>query len=68
MISEDDARRTLAFDDYYAILPVLADWQRPGIGQMPEGGKPLPDGFAYRSDNNDLWLGVDEIRDLLEQL
>jgi UDP-N-acetylglucosamine 4,6-dehydratase len=68
MISEDDARRTLAFDDYYAIQPVLAAWQQSGTIDSQEGGKPLPEGFAYRSDNNDLWLGVDEIRDLLETL
>lgn len=68
MISEDDARRTVAFDDYYAILPVLAEWQRSDDQGAALTGKSLPEGFAYRSDNNDLWLGVDEIRDLLEQL
>jgi UDP-N-acetylglucosamine 4,6-dehydratase len=68
MISEDDARRTVAFDDYYAIQPVLAAWQRSSGADSQEGGKSLPDGFAYRSDNNDLWLGVDEIRDLLETM
>jgi UDP-N-acetylglucosamine 4,6-dehydratase len=64
MISEDDARRTFAFDNYYVITPVLAQWQGPPI----EGGKNLPDGFAYRSDTNDLWLGADELHELLRDL
>jgi UDP-N-acetylglucosamine 4,6-dehydratase len=66
MISEDDARRTLAYDDYFAILPVLASWQRSD--DHPPGGKPFPEGAAYRSDTNDLWLGVEEIRSLLESV
>jgi UDP-N-acetylglucosamine 4,6-dehydratase/5-epimerase len=64
MISEDDARRTLAFDDYYAITPVLPHWRDGTI----EGGKGLPEGFAYRSDTNDLWLGTDDLRELLRNL
>lgn len=66
MIGEDDARRTVAYDDYFAILPVLAAWQTTDA--QPPGGKPVPDGVAYRSDTNDLWLGVEEIRDLLAEL
>jgi UDP-N-acetylglucosamine 4,6-dehydratase len=63
MISEDDARRTVVYDDYFAILPVLAAWQQSE--GLPPGGKPFPEGVAYRSDTNDLWLGVDEIREVL---
>jgi len=68
MISEDDARRTLAYDTHYAIFPVLAKWQQSADREPPEGGKPLPEGFAYRSDSNDWWLGVDDIRELLESV
>lgn len=64
MISEDDARRSYGFDDHYVIAPILKDW---GGEQTWLAGKSLPDGFAYRSDTNDLWLGVDEIRQLIQQ-
>ena len=61
MISEDDARRTFAHDDHYVIAPVVEGW-RSG---HEHSGKPTPDGFAYRSDTNDWWLSVEEIRALL---
>jgi UDP-N-acetylglucosamine 4,6-dehydratase len=62
MISEDDARRTFAFDDHYVIAPLLNEWTG---GNRWEVGKQLPEGFSYRSDTNDQWLGPDEIRKLV---
>ena len=62
MISEDDARRTFAFDDHYVIAPLLNEWTG---GNRWEDGKQLPEGFSYRSDTNDQWLGPDEIRELV---
>jgi UDP-N-acetylglucosamine 4,6-dehydratase/5-epimerase len=62
MISIDDARRTYEYDDYYVIAPLLAGW----TDEDPfEHAKPVPDGFAYRSDTNDQWLDVDELSALL---
>lgn len=62
MISENDARITYAFDDHYAIMPVLARWATPDTF---EAGKTLPEGFTYCSDGNDWWLGVEELQALL---
>lgn len=64
MISESDSPRTLAFDDHYVILPVLAEWGE----RLPEGGTPMEPGTAYRSDTNDRWLSVEELRELIAQL
>lgn len=61
MISEDDARRTFAFDDHYVIAPLLANWTTTRFAE----GTPVGDGFAYRSNTNDQWLDVQQIRDLL---
>jgi UDP-N-acetylglucosamine 4,6-dehydratase len=61
MIAADDSRRTLRFKDRYVVQPVVASWGYT----TPEGGEEVSDGFNYRSDNNDLWLSVDEMRDLL---
>lgn len=63
MISEDDARRTFAFDDYFVIAPVLSAW----ADALPQTtGKAVPEGFAYRSDTNDRWLDVEGLRELLD--
>ena len=61
MISLEDAQRTLRFPDHYLVQPVLADWGAKPI----EGGQPVEDGFIYRSDRNDHWLSIDEMRDML---
>lgn len=59
MIAADDSRRTTLLADRYVVAPVLAQW-----GFEPVRGEPLPDGFAYRSDTNDLWLSVEDLRRL----
>lgn len=63
MIAADDSRRTLRFPDRYVVQPVVASWGY----RTPEGGEQVPDGFNYRSDNNDLWLEVDEMRALVKE-
>jgi UDP-N-acetylglucosamine 4,6-dehydratase len=62
MISEDDSRRSFLFDDHYVIAPLLSQWTGEHSWLR---GRTLPDGFSYRSDTNDQWLGVDEIRRLV---
>jgi UDP-N-acetylglucosamine 4,6-dehydratase len=63
MIALDDARRTLLLEDRYVVMPHIAGWGY----EPPAGGKPVPDGFAYRSDTNDLWLSDDDLRTLVAQ-
>ena len=65
MISEDDARRTFAYDTHYVISPILGGWS--GQADFADG-KSLPEGFAYRSDTNEWWLSVDDIREMVESL
>jgi UDP-N-acetylglucosamine 4,6-dehydratase len=62
MISADDSRRTLLLEDRFVILPTIAEW-----GFVAPQGENLPDGFAYRSDTNDQWLSVEQLRDLIEK-
>ena len=63
MIAADDSRRTLRFPDRYVVQPVVASWGY----ETPQGGEEVADGFNYRSDNNDLWLSVEDMRALLEE-
>lgn len=64
MIMEDDARHTLEYDTYYAILPELAWWKQ----ENDKRGKVLSEGFAYTSDNNTEWLTIDELKQLVEEM
>ena len=65
MIPIDEARNTLEYEDHYVIQPQFEWWgTRNG---KPRSGRPVPDGFSYRSDNNPWWLTEDELRRLLEE-
>jgi UDP-N-acetylglucosamine 4,6-dehydratase len=63
MIASDDARRTLLLGDRYVVMPHIAGWGY----EPPTDGAAVPEGFAYRSDTNDLWLTDDDLRTLVEQ-
>lgn len=62
MISPDDGARTLQLGDRYVVQPTIASW-----GYVPPAnGVPVPEGFCYRSDTNDLWLSVEDLQKLLD--
>jgi UDP-N-acetylglucosamine 4,6-dehydratase len=52
LISEDEARQTLEFDDMYVIQPMFAWWN----AEPWAGGRALPAEFRYSSDTNPTWL------------
>ena len=60
MISPDDSRRTIELSNRYCVSPIYAEW-----GFTPPKGKQVQDGFNYRSDSNDLWLTIEELRRLI---
>ncbi|MBI1778303.1 MAG: UDP-N-acetylglucosamine 4,6-dehydratase (inverting) [Proteobacteria bacterium] len=64
LLSEDEARHAVAFEDMYVILPEgeLAPKSRA------KGGDPLPEGFRYTSDNNRDWLSLQDLMSMLEQV
>lgn len=66
MCPSDDSHLTLEFDDHYLIMPTIqlsgnVDFTENRMGQK---GCPVPDGFAYSSGANPVFLSVDEIREL----
>ena len=67
MISEDDARHTLQYRDYFAVLP---DPQTLAFSRQgePEGGKPCEDAFRYSSDTNTQWLSVQQLQQMIGRL
>ena len=62
MIAVADAPRTVRRADRYVVAPTLAVWG----GYEPPAGDPVPDDFSYSSDNNDLWLSVEDLRAMIE--
>ena len=68
MITVTDALGTVEFDDYFVILPSFQLWDVDRFvaesGANP--GKMVPDGFAYDSGTNDIFLTRDQIRELIE--
>ncbi|RZU66512.1 UDP-N-acetylglucosamine 4,6-dehydratase [Microterricola gilva] len=60
MIAPDDSRRTLNLGSRYVVMPHIGGW-----GYEAPAGTPVEDGFAYYSNTNDLWLSVDELREMI---
>lgn len=62
MISADDSRRTIILEDRFVVTPVVAEW-----GYSPPQGVMMPEGHAYRSDTNDLWMSASDIKKFIDQ-
>lgn len=61
MISADDSRRTIILENRYVVTPVVAEW-----GYQPPKGTTMPEGLAYRSDTNDLWMSEVDIKNFIK--
>lgn len=66
MITNEDSRLTYDYGDHYVIYPHFEWWNH--TQHFTEGGKLVPEGFRYSSDENDRWLGVEEMRNLLKSV
>jgi|SRR3972149_1923439 len=66
MITEDDARHTLEYDDYYIVEPEFRWWSHERY--LSNGGKPVKGSFIYASNTNDRWLKVEELRELIKDI
>jgi len=64
LLGEEEAKHAKGFADYYLIEPEHRFWSRVKI----KGGKPLPDGFRYTSDNNTRWLTADELKKMIKAI
>jgi len=63
MISADDSRRTIILDNRFVVTPVVAEW-----GYSAPTGQTMPEGQAYRSDTNDMWISASDIKKFIDQL
>jgi UDP-N-acetylglucosamine 4,6-dehydratase len=62
LISEDESRQALEFNDMFVLEPVFPSW-----ATVPwDGGKRPAPGFRYSSDTNQRWLSREEMRGLID--
>jgi UDP-N-acetylglucosamine 4,6-dehydratase (inverting) len=57
LVSQDEARHTVSFEDMFVIHPQYIVPER----ENDTLGEPLADGFAFTSDTNDRWLSKEEL-------
>jgi UDP-N-acetylglucosamine 4,6-dehydratase len=64
LLTEEEARHTQEFEGYYVIEPEHPFWK----GLNLTGGRALPDGFKYTSDTNKVWLTIEQLQQMAEEL
>ncbi len=64
LVSAEEARHTMEFEDMFVIQPVHPWWRHENW----EGGKPLPEGFHYASDTNVEELSPQELQKMVSDL
>jgi UDP-N-acetylglucosamine 4,6-dehydratase len=60
LISVHCARNTVDMGDFYVLQPDM-EW----FVQRNWNGRQVPDDFSYTSDNNPLWLTVEQLREII---
>lgn len=63
LLTEEEARHAKEFDSFFVVEPEHPFWKQCSF----EGGAPLPEGFKFASDSNDLWLTKEEINRMVSE-
>jgi UDP-N-acetylglucosamine 4,6-dehydratase len=66
LIHEDEGRNTVDMGDYYVILPPFKFETRDH--EYYKNAPRVPEGFIYRSNMNDRWLSVEELREMINKI
>jgi len=64
LVSKDEARRTVDVGNFFIIQPNFPFWNIKNW----EGGIPLPEDYEYRSDTNQKWLSIEELREMIKNI
>ena len=62
LLIKEEAKHSLEFEDFFVIEPEYSWWGNRNWIK----GKKLPEGFEYRSDNNDRWLTIEELQKIVD--
>ena len=65
LLTEEEARRTIEFDDHYVIRPhaVRSDCN----GDHLRSGRPVHEGFRYSSESNTDWLTTETLKQIISE-
>jgi len=66
LISEDEARNTVEFDECFVVQPHLK--RRKELLDVKGNGKPCPEDFLYTSDKNPVFMSFENLRKLLVEI
>jgi len=64
LLTDDEARHAVELKDKFIIQPEFPWWN----WENWKGGKRLPDGFRYTSDNNTVWLKDTELQAMVDEV
>ena len=64
LLTEDEAKHSREFDNYFAIEPEHPFWNINNL----KGGKSLPEGFRYTSDSNKSWYTKKDLEKIIKEL
>ena len=64
LISEDEARHAIRLDDIFVIQPEFHWW----IADADTQGEPLPQGFTYESNNDEIRVPIEQLRKMVAEL
>jgi len=64
LITEDESRHTLEFDDHFIVEPEYHWWNFENW----KNGKRLAEDFRYTSENNTVWLKDAELLSMVEEV
>ena len=64
LLSEEEARHSREFDDYFVIEPEAPFWNRESLIE----GKAIPESYTYSSDSNNWWITREELLKMIEGL
>lgn len=65
MIGSEDAPHTYEYAEHYKVLPAIHNWSQDT--KRINSGKLVAPDFTYCSDNNVDWMGIDTLREWIEQ-
>ncbi|MCM5679011.1 UDP-N-acetylglucosamine 4,6-dehydratase (inverting) [Schlegelella sp. S2-27] len=65
MIGSEDAYYTYEYPEHFKILPAIHKWNE--CESRINGGKKVPEGFVYASDNNPEWMKPEALTRWIEQ-
>jgi len=65
LISEDEARKVILFNGAYVILPQFFESEE--IHKKYAEYAYVPEGFTYRSDNNQEWLTAEKLQEIAKE-